>query len=55
MVRTGEGLCLAVWETDGIYRFVSFLDLATGAVRRLRKGAIGAVYRDWRLADDGGT
>lgn len=54
LVHTEQGLCLAVWETDGIYRFVSFVDVATGAVRRLRKGAIGTLYRDWRLAEDGG-
>jgi len=49
LMRNEMGLWLAVWETDGIYRFVSYIDVTTGEVRRLRKGAIGTVYRDWRI------
>ena len=49
LMRNEMGLWLAVWETDGIYRFVSFIDVANGTVRRLRKGAIGTLYRDWHV------
>ena len=49
LVRTEAGLCLAVWETDGPSRFVSFIDVASGEVRRLRKDALGAIHRAWRV------
>lgn len=51
LVRSERGMWLAVSETNGLHTFVSFIDVATGDVRRLRDGAILAVHRDWRLAE----
>ncbi|MBE0533233.1 MAG: hypothetical protein IH626_20620 [Rhodospirillales bacterium] len=50
LVRTAEGLWLAVSETSGLYRFVSFIHVETGEVRRLREAALLALHPHWRIA-----
>ncbi|MDX9860027.1 MAG: hypothetical protein RBS99_03835 [Rhodospirillales bacterium] len=49
LVEGVEGLWLAVSETNGLYRFVSFIHVATGDVRRLREATLTAVHRRWRI------
>lgn len=54
LAGTEAGLFLAVREITPPYRFVSFVQVETGTVRRLRAHAITAVFRNWRLREDGG-
>jgi len=49
LVESARGLWLAVAETDGPSQPVAFIQVETGEVRRLREGAIRAVYRHWRI------
>jgi hypothetical protein len=49
VVRTADGLWLAVSETSGLYRFVSFIHVETGEVRRLREASLIAVHPSWRI------
>lgn len=49
LVTTADGLWLAVSETSGLYRFVSFIHVETGEVRRLREATLLALHRRWRI------
>jgi len=49
LVESAEGRWLAVSETSGLYRFVSFIHVETGDVRRLREGALIAIHPRWRI------
>lgn len=49
LVRTVEGPWLAVSETSGLYRFVSFIHVETGEVRRLREATLLDLHRRWRI------
>lgn len=53
LVATEAGLFLAVRELAIPHRFVSFVQVESGEVRRLRAHAITALFTDWRLAEDG--
>lgn len=44
-----DGLWLAVSETSGLYRFVSFIHVETGEVRRLREATLIALHASWRI------
>ncbi|WP_316976094.1 hypothetical protein [Shumkonia mesophila] len=50
LVESAEGLWLAVSETSGLYRFVSFIHVETGVVRRLREATLTAIHPHWRIA-----
>lgn len=49
LAATAEGLWLAVREISVPYAFVSFVEVATGEVRRLRAPAILALHPHWRI------
>jgi hypothetical protein len=49
LVETADGRWLAVAETGGPSRWVAFIDVGSGEVRRLRESAILALHRHWRL------
>lgn len=49
LVESARGLWLAVLEAGRFSPLVSFIQVETGEVRRLREGAIRAVYRHWRI------
>lgn len=49
LVESIDGLWLAVSEISGLYRFVSFIHVETGEVRRLREATLVAVHPGWRI------
>lgn len=55
LVRAGDGLFLAVREYAPPHRFVSFVNLETGNLRRLRAGAMTARFADWQVTGLGGN
>ncbi len=49
LAECADGLWLAVSETSGLYRFVSFIHVETGEVRRLREATLRALHAGWRI------
>lgn len=49
LAECADGLWLAVSETSGLYRFVSFIHVETGEVRRLREATLLALHRRWQI------
>lgn len=54
LVATADGPYLAVREFSPPYRYVSFVHVETGNLRRLRAGAIVDRFADWRICGLGG-
>jgi len=49
LAECADGLWLAVSETSGLYRFVSFIHVETGEVRRLREATLITLHAAWRI------
>jgi hypothetical protein len=55
LVESEKGLFLAIRERTKLHEFVSFVNVESGLVRRLRVHSIGRIYGEWRFDVFGGA